>query len=201
VIANSEVCFTLHKYSVVVTKDSFSHTELLRSQVAIGDDCYLNLLVAMSIVVMRSSSLFHRVIRRPVYPRCCLRQRRTYYSEHHPEPRPFPDAQEKILSAAMCHVPIHGFSLKALAEGAKESGFLEVSIQLLPRAVFDLINYHLVTQRLALKDRVQFPEDSKFGVGPKVRTLTLERLRANKSIIHQWQGVRIPNPSTLSSIC
>jgi ubiquinone biosynthesis protein COQ9 len=176
-------------------------TQLLGSQVTIGDDCYSNLLVPVPIVVMRSSSLFRRVIRQPVYPRCCGLQGRTYYSEHHPDPRPFPDAQERILSAAMCHVPAHGFSLKALAEGARQSGFLEVSVQLLPRAVFDLINYHLVTQRLALKGRVQFPEDSKFGVGQKVRTLTLERLRANKSIIHQWQGVRIPNPSTLSSLC
>lgn len=89
----------------------------------------------------------------------------------------------------MRHVPTHGFSSKALAEGAKESGYLEVSTQLLPRGVFDLISYHLVTQRLALKDRVQFPEDSKPGLGQKVRTLTLERLRANENIIHQWQGV------------
>ncbi|ERF76435.1 hypothetical protein EPUS_07315 [Endocarpon pusillum Z07020] len=88
----------------------------------------------------------------------------------------------------MRHVPTHGFSMRALTEGAKESGYLEVSVQLLPRGVFDLINYHLVTQRLALKDRVQFPKDSKLGAGEKVRTLTLERLRANQDIIHQWQG-------------
>jgi ubiquinone biosynthesis protein COQ9 len=90
----------------------------------------------------------------------------------------------------MRHVPTHGFSSKALAEGAQESGYLDVSLQLFPRGVFDLISYHLVTQRLALKDRVQFPDDSKLGVGHKVRTLTLERLRANTGIIHQWQGVR-----------
>lgn len=132
------------------------------------------------------------LLRQRVYPLCKLKQRRTYYSEHHPEPRPFPEAQEKILSAAMRHVPSTGFSSKALIEGAKESGYLEVSIQLFPRGVFDLINYHLVTQRLALKDRVRFPEDSKLGVGQKIRTLTIERLRANTNIIHQWRGVRIP---------
>ena len=89
----------------------------------------------------------------------------------------------------MRHVSTHGFSKRALVEGAKESGYHEVSIQLLSRGVFELINYHLVTQRLALKDRVQFPEDSKLGIGQKVRTLTIERLRANQDIIHQWQGV------------
>lgn len=93
----------------------------------------------------------------------------------------------------MRHVPTHGFSMRALTEGAKESGYLEVSVQLVPRGVFDLINYHLVTQRLALKDRVQFPKDSKLGVGEKVRTLMLERLRANQDTIHQWQGVWLFN--------
>lgn len=148
---------------------------------------------------MRPPRPLSQVLRRTMYPRCSARQARTYYSEHHPEPKPFPDAQENILSAAMSHVPTHGFSLKALAAGAKESGYLEISIQLFPRGVFDLIKYHLVTQRLALKDRVQFPEDSKIKVGQRVRTLTLERLRANKNIAHQWQGVWISAPSILYS--
>ena len=150
---------------------------------------------------MRPSLPFCRIIRRPLYLRCTSKQKRPYYSEHHPEPRPFPDAQENILSAAMRHVPAHGFSLKTLAEGAKESGYLEVSTQLFPRGVFDLINYHLVTQRLALRDRVQFPEDSKSGAGPKIRTLTLERLRANHNIIHQWQAVCRSNTSTSFWCC
>lgn len=145
-------------------------------------------------VVIRLSSTFPRVTHRPVYIRCIIRRARTYYSQHHPEPPPFPDAQEKILSAAMHHVPAHSFSSTALAEGAKQTGYLEVSVQLFPRGVFDLINYHLVTQRLALKDRVQFPEDSKLGVGQKVKRLTFERLRANEHIIHQWQSVRSSDP-------
>jgi ubiquinone biosynthesis protein COQ9 len=94
----------------------------------------------------------------------------------------------------MGHVPKHGFSSKALALGAEQAGYLPVSVQLFPRGVFDLINYHLVTQRLALRDHVQFPGESKLGVGGKVRSLTLERLRANRPIIHKWQGVR-------SSLC
>jgi hypothetical protein len=149
---------------------------------------------------MRPAWSVCRLIRRPVHPSCVLKQRHFYHSEYHPEAQPFPDAQEKILSAAMRHVPTHGFSLKALAEGAKESGYLEVSLQLLPRGVFDLINYHLVTQRLSLKDRVQFPAESRPRVGQKVRTLTLERLRANKNIIHQWQGVGRCGPPTLVRI-
>jgi hypothetical protein len=112
-----------------------------------------------------------------------------YHSEHHPDPPPFPSAQTDILSAALNRVPEYGFSSQALSLGAKDAGYLEVSVQLFPRGVYDLIDFHLVTQRLALKDRVQFPTDAKLGVGKKVRVLTLERLKANKDVIHQWQGV------------
>lgn len=114
---------------------------------------------------------------------------RTYYSHHHPNPTPFPPEQEKILSAALKRVPEYGFSEKALTLGAKDSGYLDVSVQLFPRRVFDLVNYYLVTQRLALKDTVQFPDDASLGVGRKIKTLTMARLRANKDILHQWEGV------------
>ena len=114
--------------------------------------------------------------------------RRTYYSSHHPDPPPFTETQETILSAALQRVPTHGFTSTALALGATDAGYLEVSVQLFPRGVFDLINYHLVSQRLALKDRLQFAPDSKLGLGHRVRALVLERLRANKDVIHHWQG-------------
>ena len=118
--------------------------------------------------------------------RPCLR--RPYYSQHHPDPPPYPPIQESILSAALKRVPEQGFTEKALTQGAKDVGYLDVSVQLFPRGVFDLILYHLVTQRLALESNVQFPDDAKLGVGRKVKTLTMTRLRANKDIIHQWQG-------------
>ena len=113
---------------------------------------------------------------------------RTYFSQHHSDPAPFPPVQDTILSAALKRVPEHGFTNQALTLGAKDAGYLDVSVQLFPRGVFDLILYHLVSQRLALKKNVQFPEDVKLGVGRKVKTLTMTRLRANKDIIHQWQG-------------
>ena len=125
-----------------------------------------------------------RRLTKPVLQSAC----RPYSAYHHPTAPPFPKAQESILSAAVKHVPEHGFTDKALSLGAKDAGYLDISIQLFPRRSFDLINYHLVTQRLALKDRVQFPEDVKLGVGRKIRTLAMTRLRGNKEIIGQWQG-------------
>ena len=117
-----------------------------------------------------------------------------YHSYEYTQPPPFPPAESAILSSALSHVPNYGFTLDALKLGAKDAGYLDVSTNLLPRGVFDLVNYHLVTQRMALKDSVQFPAEGelgakKLGVGAKVRTLTLARLRANEPIIHRWQEV------------
>lgn len=119
-----------------------------------------------------------------------LLTRRSYFSVHHPNPPPFPPAQEKILSCALNRVPEYGFTQEALTLGSRDAGYLDVSVQLFPRGVFDLINYHLVSQRLALKDGVQFPQGTHQGLTSKVRTLAMSRLRANRDIIHQWQGVR-----------
>ncbi|MCJ1435361.1 Ubiquinone biosynthesis protein coq9, mitochondrial [Xylographa pallens] len=124
---------------------------------------------------------------------------RYYHSyEHDPEPS-FTGAEDSILSAALDHVPSQGFTTLALTRGAEDAGYLDVSTNLFPRGPFDLINYHLVTQRLALKDRIQFPDPS-IGVGAKVRALALQRLQANKEIIHRWQEVNSASPLITPSL-
>lgn len=126
-------------------------------------------------------------------PTFALRQKCLYHSYDYAQPPPFPPAESAILSAAYSHVPNHGFTIDSLKLGARDAGYLDVSTNLFPRGVFDLVNYHLVTQRLALQNTVQFPDDGaqgkKPGVGAKVRTLTLARLRANEPVIHRWQEV------------
>jgi ubiquinone biosynthesis protein COQ9 len=131
---------------------------------------------------------------------------RNYYSYEHESTPPFTDAESAILSAALAHVPTYGFSSSALTRGAHDAGYLDVSTNLFPRGAFDLINYYIVTQRLALGTRIQFPEAS-MSVGVKVRALALHRLHANKPIIHQWQEVReirhsyntiMPQPSAVA---
>ena len=117
------------------------------------------------------------------------RGRRTYYSQERERPPPFSTAESAILSSALSHVPTHGFTDTALSHGSRDAGYLEASLNLFPRGPFDLVNYHLVTQRLALKDTVQFPEGKHLGVGAKVRTLVLHRLRVNQDIIRHWQQV------------
>ncbi|KAF2088671.1 ubiquinone biosynthesis protein COQ9 [Saccharata proteae CBS 121410] len=117
---------------------------------------------------------------------------RPYHSYEYSQPDPYPAAESAILSSAIAHVPDHGFTSTSLQLGARDAGYLAASTNLFPRGVFDLIQYHLVIRRLALRDSVQFPEDGmvngrKLGVGAKVRLLTLERLRANQPIIHRWQ--------------
>jgi ubiquinone biosynthesis protein COQ9 len=117
-------------------------------------------------------------------------RKRSYFSVHHPDPPPFPEIHDRILSAGVGQVPKYGFTKEALVMGAKEAGYLDVSVQLFPRGAFDLIQYYLATQRLALKNKVQFPTGAQLGLGTKVRTLAMARLRANADTIHQWQGVR-----------
>lgn len=114
---------------------------------------------------------------------------RTYYSIYHPEPSPFPPIQSQILASALRTVPRLGFSQDAILAGCRENGYREASIQLFPRGVYDLIHYYLVTQRLSLKDRVQFPDDQNLGLTRKVKTLTWARLQANADtqVIEHWQ--------------
>ena len=125
---------------------------------------------------------------RPLSRQTCF-----YHSYEYSQPAPFSASESAILSSAITHVPQYGFTSTALKLGARDAGYLDVSTNLFPHGVFDLVNYHLVTQRLALKDTVQFPADGELGpgktlgVGAKVRTLALTRLRANGLIIHRWQ--------------
>ncbi|GAB7366845.1 hypothetical protein MBLNU230_g1015t1 [Neophaeotheca triangularis] len=115
-------------------------------------------------------------------------QRASYYSYEHTAPPTYPEAETAILSAALTHVPKFGFTQESLALGAKEAGYLDVSTNLFPKGAFDLVKFYMVTQRLALKDRIHFP-DEKLSVGKKVRSLVLERLRANADaqVVGKWQ--------------
>lgn len=126
------------------------------------------------------------------------RQTHAYHSYDYAQPPPFPPAETKILSAAYAHVPAHGFTIDALKLGARDAGYLDASTNLFPRGAFELVNYHLVTQRLALASAAQ-PSTSHSkppSVGTKVRALTLARLRANEPVLHRWQDVQPPHIPT-----
>ncbi|KAL4892637.1 COQ9-domain-containing protein [Aspergillus ambiguus] len=121
------------------------------------------------------------------------RPSRLYHSALHPDPPPhhYTNSQSTILSAALRHVPQQGFTRNALTLGARDAGFLDVSIQLLPRAEFDLILFWLASRRGLLHARVQndglLDRSDKTPVDEKTRILIMERLRMNSDIKHQWQ--------------
>lgn len=135
----------------------------------------------------------------PTPSSCAVQLYRQYHSyQHPPSLTPFPPAESAILSAALLHVPSNGFSNAALTLGARDAGYLDISVNLLPRGVFDLVRYHLATERLRLKERVDFCKFESqqgqeglgnFGISDKIRALCKERLKANTPIIHQWQEV------------
>ena len=132
---------------------------------------------------------------RPLYQP--LLYRAQYHSyQHPPPPSPYNTAETSILAAALEHVPNHGFSNTALTNGARDAGYLDISVNLFPRGPLELARYHLMTERLGLHKRVEFGPrkdgeavGGELGVGQKIRRLCVERLRANEKIVGRWQEV------------
>lgn len=122
---------------------------------------------------------------------------RTYHSPLHPRlpPHEYTNSQTAILSASLPHIPTHGFTLAALTRGARDAGFLDVSVQLLPRGEFDLILFWLASRRGLLRGKVEegglFAQalGKELSVEEKVKILVLERLRMNADVKGVWQDV------------
>ncbi|OLN94361.1 Ubiquinone biosynthesis protein coq9, mitochondrial [Colletotrichum chlorophyti] len=142
----------------------------------------------MSIPCRPAARLALRSLRQCPY--AASRTTRTYHSHDHPDATiSFHPHEKTILSAAYKHIPEHGFSLKSLALGARDAGFLDISTSVLPDGPFSLIRFHLVTRRegLAAKNKEIFGQETDASVGEKVERLAWERLLENKPIIDRWQ--------------
>ncbi|KAK2768126.1 Ubiquinone biosynthesis protein coq9, mitochondrial [Emmonsiellopsis sp. PD_33] len=139
--------------------------------------------------------------RRPRVANPCPGLSRTYHSSFHPAPEPPADTytpeQSAILSGALQYVPEHGFSIQSLTLGARDAGYLDVSLQLFPKGgEIELITYWLASRRGLLRRKVEngevFGESGVTGgrelsVDEKVKILILERLKMNEGIIQHWQ--------------
>ena len=144
-----------------------------------------------------SSSKYAQSLRRIILRRSCsasgpsnrLWAGRCYHSYEHDRAPPFTEAENAILSAGLTHVPTQGFSNNALTSGARDVGYRDVSVNLFPAGAFALVQYHLVTQRLALVDTKELDIDHGLGVAANIERLALRRLHANKTIVHRWQEV------------
>ncbi|KAJ5334164.1 uncharacterized protein MYU51_004643 [Penicillium brevicompactum] len=169
-------------------------------------------LVRPTIILATTSHSFNRTPRTPQTQQV-ITPRRSYHSTLHPRlpDHEYTNSQTVILTAALSHVPIHGFTSKALTLGARDAGFLDVSVQLLPRGEFDLILFWLASRRGILRGKVE--EGSLFRriAGEKgkdvfelsseerVRGLLMERLRMNKEVKDVWQDA-LAQMSLLSNI-
>ncbi|GLB04865.1 ubiquinone biosynthesis protein coq9, mitochondrial [Aspergillus tubingensis] len=119
---------------------------------------------------------------------------RPYNSIHHPSPpHEYSNSQTTILSSALRHVPTHGFTRDALTLGARDAGFLDVSVQLLPRGEFDLILFWLASRRGLLRSKVendallQSSQQGAQSVDDKIKVLIMERLRMNVEVKDKLQ--------------
>lgn len=118
-------------------------------------------------------------------PKC----RCAYHSYDQAVPSPFTPTENAILSAALAHVPAHGFTATTLSRGARDVGYLDASVNLFPTGAFALVQYHLATQRLALaQDRCS--GNTPPTIAAEIRRLAWKRLSANAPLIHRWQEVR-----------
>ncbi|KAJ6788871.1 hypothetical protein PWT90_00081 [Aphanocladium album] len=117
------------------------------------------------------------------------RQRSYHSHDHPPTSGPFGTTEEAILSAAYKHVPEHGFSARALGLGARDAGYPDISPSVLPDGAFNLIRYHLVSQRQNLLTISQelFKDQEAPAPGARVAALTWARLLGNKDVIQHWQ--------------
>ncbi|KAF2152763.1 ubiquinone biosynthesis protein COQ9 [Myriangium duriaei CBS 260.36] len=125
---------------------------------------------------------------RPLSRRLNLRPlQRAYHSPTDPPPQPYTSNESAILSSALSYVPTTGFTLTSLRSGLSDQGYRPVSTALFPRGPFELVRYHLITQRLSLRDRIVFP-DTETSVGRKVRALILARLQGNvdAGVVEKW---------------
>ncbi|KAJ5898870.1 hypothetical protein N7495_003614 [Penicillium taxi] len=127
---------------------------------------------------------------------------RKYHSALHPRlpDYDYTNSQAAILTAALSHVPTHGFTAISLTLGAHDAGFLDVSVQLLPRGELDLILFWLASRRGLLRGKVEEGalfnriaaergiEPQALGVDEKIKALIMERLKMNDAIREQWQG-------------
>ncbi|EEP80629.1 conserved hypothetical protein [Uncinocarpus reesii 1704] len=126
---------------------------------------------------------------------------RSYHSEFHPDPPAdsYTPEQSAILSAALTYIPEHGFSTKSVVLGAREAGYLDVSLQLFPRGgELELVIFWLASRRGLLKQLVESGEvfadkggpglsASRSDVDQRVKALIIERLKMNQGIIQHWQ--------------
>ncbi|EPS33296.1 hypothetical protein PDE_08258 [Penicillium oxalicum 114-2] len=120
---------------------------------------------------------------------------RRYHSPLHPRLplHEYTNSQTAILTASLAHIPTYGFTPAALTRGARDAGFLDVSVQLLPRGEFDLVLFWLASRRGLLRGRVEdgtvfgAGEKSALGVDEKVQMLVMERLRMNTDVKEFWQ--------------
>jgi ubiquinone biosynthesis protein COQ9 len=135
-----------------------------------------------------------------------LRTMAMYHSEQYiEEPTIKPGSpQFNILDKAIKEfVPIHGFQHKAILESARTFGYADTIQSLFTNGTFDLIKFHLATQRSKLHELAQGEEFQQLtSENDKLKYLLKKRLSGNIPIaqhLSQLQGYLILPPNIVES--
>ncbi|KAK9360469.1 ubiquinone biosynthesis protein coq9, mitochondrial [Lipomyces starkeyi] len=141
-------------------------------------------------IQMPSTEISVLVRRMPAHlskaPFSCVR-RRSYHSYDHLPYNRYTPSQEKMLSSALKHVPEYGFVKHSLVQGCRDAGYLDATHAVFQAGVFDLVKFHLYTERNKLAAlKPQIDEEEGKSIGRRIRRYCTERLKANEPIISKW---------------
>ncbi|KAK7204617.1 COQ9-domain-containing protein [Myxozyma melibiosi] len=112
-----------------------------------------------------------------------LNSARLYHAVSHLPPSPYTPAQARILSSALTHVPEHGFVKDALVLGCRDQGYLDSTHAVFHNGVFDLIQYHLYSERTKLAQHKDKIDAETNDLHERVKRYCVERLKANAPVI------------------
>jgi ubiquinone biosynthesis protein COQ9 len=104
-----------------------------------------------------------------------------YHSYEHCED-PFFDKESpkyRILDKAMEYVPKYGFQHKAILESSRTFGYSDAIQSLFHNGTFDLIKFHLIRERLKLKEYADLDDFKLLSENDKVKYLVKKRLEGN----------------------
>ncbi|KAL2915508.1 hypothetical protein HK105_204910 [Polyrhizophydium stewartii] len=93
-----------------------------------------------------------------------------------------------MLEAALATVPAHGWTLRALREGAAAVGLADVAHGLCPRGPVELVDHFVRTRTrlIAPALRAEGVDLAAMGVTARVRTATIARLQLTAPFIRKW---------------
>eukprot|EP00126_Sphaerothecum_destruens_P000119 Sdes_comp10148_c0_seq1m1761 len=108
-------------------------------------------------------------------------------AESQPPESSFEDSlKQKILASSLAHVHLRGWSRAALAEGAKENGYVPITQGLFPRGGVELAEYYVAQSNLNILKQFSAADLSSLKTSEIIREAITMRLRLTIPYVNRW---------------